>query len=157
MVEPLRVQGGSKKERRERALGAMEQGGLSAQWAERRPLELSGGQRQRLALARALVLEPELLILDEALAGLDLSTQAQIVDLLKRLQASLPLSYLFISHDLRMAAHLASTIAVMKEGRIVDFGSAAEVLSHPQEDSLDLIRSIPQVAAPLRMLPDSDV
>jgi peptide/nickel transport system ATP-binding protein len=152
--EPLRMQNGvAKKERRERALAAMEQVGISPQWADRRPLEFSGGQRQRLALARALTLEPDLLILDEALAGLDLSAQAQIVDLLKQLQASRPLAYLFITHDLRMAAHLAGTIAVMKEGRIVEFGSVADVLSRPQEESLALIRSIPQVATPAGVRP----
>ena len=148
--EPLRIGGGvSPKEWRERALAMMEQVGLSTHWADRRPLEFSGGQRQRLALARALILKPDLLILDEALAGLDPSTQAQMADLLKKLQASLSLSYLFISHDLRMAAQLATTIAVMKDGRIVDDRSIAELFSHPQEDETrNLIRSIPQVTEP---------
>lgn len=155
--EPLRMQADvPPKERHERVLAIMEQVGLSSQWADRRPLELSGGQRQRLAIARALIMKPDLLILDEALAGLDLSTQAQIADLLRNLQASFSLSYLFISHDLRMAAHLASTIAVMKDGRIVDSRSVADLLSHPQEETRKLIRSIPQVAAPVCTLTDSD-
>ena len=97
-----------------------------------------------------------MLILDEALAGLDLSTQAQMTELLGQLQASLSLSYLFITHDLRMAAHLASTIAVMQDGRIVDSGSAAALLSRPQHpETCDLVRSIPQVPAPLSTLADN--
>ena len=145
--------GVSKEERRERALAAMEQVGLPRQWADRRPLEFSGGQRQRLALARALLLKPDLLIFDEVLAGLDLSIQAQIVDLLKRLQASLRLTYLFITHDLRMASYLADAIAVMKEGRIVQLGSVAAVLLHPQETSFGSGRSTSQIMAPLGALP----
>ena len=148
--EPLRVRGGtSKKERRQRALAAMEQVGLSSQWANRKPLQFSGGQKQRLAIARALILKPDLLILDEALTGLDPSTQAQIADLLRTLQASFSLSYLFISHDLRMAAHLANTIAVMQDGRIAECRSVAELFSSSKQETLDLIRSIPQVAKSL--------
>lgn len=146
VAEPLRIRGEvSKKERRQRALAAMEQVGISSQWANRRPLQFSGGQKQRLAIARALILKPDLLILDEALAGLDPSTQAQIADLLRTLQASLSLSYLFISHDLHMAAHLANTIAVMQDGKIVECSSVAELFSSPKKETLDLIRSMPQV------------
>jgi peptide/nickel transport system ATP-binding protein len=156
--EPLRVWAGvPSKERHELALAMMEQVGIPSQWADRRPLEFSGGQRQRLAIARALILKPDLLILDEALAGLDLSTQAQIADMLGELQASLSLSYLFISHDLRMAAHLADTIAVMQGGRIVESGSVAELFSYPQEETRDLIRSIPQIGAPVCTSADRNI
>src|SRR2546425_7221412 len=92
----------------------MEQVGLLSQWAERPAAEFSGGQRQRLAIARALALEPRLLILDEALSALDLSVQAQIVNLLLELQVSRGLTYLYITHDLSLVGHLADEIAVMR-------------------------------------------
>jgi ABC-type dipeptide/oligopeptide/nickel transport system ATPase subunit len=126
--EPLRIQFRSPKEmRREHALAMIEQVGLSRKCAERPPLEFSGGQRQRLAIARALILHPRLLILDEALSSLDLPTQAEIVKLLLELQASLSLSYLFITHDVRLAAHVADRIAVMRQGKIVECGSASKL------------------------------
>ncbi len=131
VAEPLRIQKVAARERRRRALEAMEQVGLLARWADRRPAQLSGGQRQRLAIARSLVLKPRLLILDEALSALDLSVQARIVNLLLELQAARGLTYLLISHDLRVAAHLADEVAVLSGGRIVDRGPAATVFSRP--------------------------
>jgi peptide/nickel transport system ATP-binding protein len=95
----------------------------------RRPAELSGGQRQRVAIARALALQPKILILDEALSALDLSTQGQIANLLLDLQQSQSLAYLYVTHDLKMAAVLASNAAVLEAGRIVRYGPAAEVLT----------------------------
>ena len=97
--------------------------------------QFSGGQKQRLALARALALEPQLLLLDEALSALDCSIQAQIANLLLDLQAQLGLTYLFITHDLAMAAHLADQIAVMHRGQIVESGSARKVLRAPQHEA----------------------
>ena len=133
VAEPLRIQNLMKSEdRRRRALRTMEQVGLLARWADRRPGELSGGQRQRLAVARALILEPRLLILDEALAALDLSVQAQIVNLLLELQLSNSLTYLYISHDLSLVRYLADEVAVMHRGRIVERGPAASLLSQPR-------------------------
>jgi peptide/nickel transport system ATP-binding protein len=103
--------------------------GLGEEYLERKPAELSGGQRQRVAIARALILEPKLLILDEVLSALDCSIQAQIANLLVELQRTLGLAYLFITHDLRMAAHLADEIAVMSRGKIVEQGAAETILS----------------------------
>jgi ABC-type oligopeptide transport system ATPase subunit len=129
----------SAQERSQKALALLDRVGLPQKLAQRRADEFSGGQRQRLAIARALALEPKLLILDEALSALDCSIQAQIANLLIELQSSLGLSYLFITHDFAMAAHLADHIAVMDRGRIVESGPAEVILpspSHPTTRSL---------------------
>ena len=118
--EPLVIAGLSAKECRRRALEIMDQVQLSAAWATRRPSEFSGGQRQRLAIARALTLDPQFLILDEALSGVDVSIQAQLVNLLLQLQNALGLTYLFISHDLALLPHVADRVAIMNAGRIVE-------------------------------------
>jgi len=154
--EPLLIRTGMrKKERRQRALAMMEQVGISSRCADRSTLEFSGGQRQRLAIARALVLKPRLLILDEALSGLDLISQSQTVKLLRDLQASHALTYLFITHDLRLAAHVADRIAVMRRGRIVEIGSVARVFFNAQDSYTRLmVTSIPEMptdpSAPIR-------
>jgi ABC-type glutathione transport system ATPase component len=129
VAEPLLVRGGiSHGEQDARAAQMLERVGMGAEYLERRAGELSGGQRQRVAIARALILEPKLLILDEVLSALDCSIQAQIANLLVELQQALGLAYLFITHDLRMAAHLADEIAVMSHGKIVEQGPAERIL-----------------------------
>lgn len=131
--EPLLIQGlGSPPERAARAREAMREVGLPPEWAHRGAHEFSGGQRQRLALARSLVLKPSLLILDEPLTGLDVSTRAQIANLLLDLQAAHGIAYLFISHDLPLLAHLADRIAVMAAGRIVEQGPVAQIMDSPR-------------------------
>jgi ABC-type glutathione transport system ATPase component len=150
VAEPLRVQKlVNKKMAHERAIELIERVGISSSSAQRSVLEFSGGQRQRLALARALILQPKLLILDEVLSGLDTSTQSSITELLLDMQASLSLSYLLMTHDLRMAAYLASAIAVIDDGTIVETGGVAELFLHPQrEETRELIEAIPKVSNP---------
>ncbi len=130
--EPFLIQQrGSKAERRIRAKELMYEVGLSPNAADRPVTEFSGGQRQRLAIARALALQPKLLVVDEALSGLDLSTEAQIINLLLELQAAHSLTYLFISHDLPLVARLADTLAVISAGKIVEQGPTAQLISNP--------------------------
>lgn len=131
VTEPLRIAGASPQEQREKSFDYLEQVGLSSQWAARRARELSGGQRRRLAIARALAANPSVLILDEAVSGLDLLTQTHIIELLLRLRQSRSISYLFISHDLRLAGRVATDIAVMSEGSIVECGRTRDLLANP--------------------------
>jgi peptide/nickel transport system ATP-binding protein len=133
VTEPLDVQRRlSKQEKGERARALLDRVGLPPQKVLRRPEELSVGQKQRVAIARALALNPKLLILDEALSALDCSIQAQVANLLLELQASPGFTYLFITHDLGMAVHLADEIAVMEQGQIVEFGKAERVFHSPK-------------------------
>jgi peptide/nickel transport system ATP-binding protein len=148
--EPLEVLGrGDRRERRRRALELMESVGLPASWAARRPFELSGGQRQRLAIARALAVGPELLILDEPFAGLDASIQAQIATLLQELQARNGLTYLYVSHDLALMAVLADEVAIMFEGRIVEQGGVRRIFTEPRHPhTRALIAAVASLPAP---------
>jgi ABC-type dipeptide/oligopeptide/nickel transport system ATPase subunit len=138
--EPLLIAGEDRISRRQRVSKALAQVGLPSSCGDRRPHELSGGQRQRLAIARALVLEPKVLILDEALAGLDLSVQGQITNLLLDLQSEWNLGFLSISHDLAHVANFADEVAVLHQGKIVQRIDAAEIARQvsaaPKEASL---------------------
>nr|WP_269329706.1 ABC transporter ATP-binding protein [Kineosporia babensis] len=133
LTEPLAVHRiGSRSERRQQAYDMLERVGLDRAQAERYPQELSGGQRQRVGVARALMLNPALVVADEPTASLDVSVQAQVVNLFQDLQRDLGLAYLFISHDLALVSHLSHRIAVMYLGRVVEIGPAAEVFDRPK-------------------------
>ena len=130
-----------RKEREEKVVALLEQVGMSAQHLRRFPSEFSGGQRQRIAVARALALEPKLIIADEPVSALDMSTQSQVVNLLLDLQQQLGVAFLFIAHDLSIVHHASDRIAVMYLGKIVEVGEAEEVYSRsasPVRGSVDL-------------------
>jgi ABC-type oligopeptide transport system ATPase subunit len=131
--EPLVIHKlGSKQERQTRVRELFELVGLSADHLPRYPREFSGGQRQRIGLARALALNPSLIIADEPVSALDVSVQAQVVNLLMDLQQRLSLTYLFIAHDLRLVEHICSRVAVMYLGRIVELGETPKLFASPQ-------------------------
>ncbi|MCB5184151.1 ATP-binding cassette domain-containing protein [Methylobacillus gramineus] len=135
---------GNPREQLEKVSRILERVGLSAGDLNKYPHEFSGGQRQRIGIARALVLEPKVVVCDEPVSALDVSIQAQILLLLKSLQQEMALSYIFISHDLRVVRHIADDIAVMHKGRIVEQGKVAEVYAAPNQDyTRNLLNSIP--------------
>jgi len=130
--EPLIIHRiGTKAERRARVVELLGLVGLDATYVDRYPHEFSGGQRQRIGLARALALNPSLVIADEPVSALDVSIQAQVVNLLMDLQARLGLTYVFIAHDLRLVRHICSRVAVMYLGRIVEMGPTAGIFDAP--------------------------
>ncbi len=143
IAEPLEIH--HSPHRRERVAELLEQVGLPEEVAQKFPHELSGGMRQRVGIARAIALNPELIICDEPVSALDLSIQSQIINLLLRLQSELGLSYLFITHDLRLVRHFSDTIAVLKSGRLVEYGPAEEIYRHAQHPyTQQLLASLPK-------------
>ena len=135
-------------ERRAKVVAALEWVGLGASLLRRYPHEFSGGQRQRIGIARALVLHPDFVVCDEPVSALDVSVQAQIVELLARLRREFGLAYLFISHDLAVVAHVSDRIAVMYLGRIVELGPARAVVTTPRHPyTRALLSAVPQVHA----------
>jgi oligopeptide/dipeptide ABC transporter ATP-binding protein len=147
VAEPLAIHGvGNRRARRERARAALDEVGLGAVELERYPHEFSGGQRQRIAIARALVLEPALLIADEPLSALDVSVQAQMLSLFRALRARFGLSYLFISHDLAAVDAIADRVAVMYLGRIVETAPRAAFFARPHHPySEALLAAVPRL------------
>ena len=147
LLEPMRIHaiGADDREREGRALALLERVGLDASAFGKYPHEFSGGQRQRIAIARALTLSPEVLVLDEAVSALDVSVQAQVLNLLKDLQDELGLAYVFISHDLAVVRFMADELLVMKDGRVVEQGETRALLAAPRQDyTRRLLGAIPR-------------
>ena len=149
LSEALDSIGVPRSEQRDRSVLLLEQVELGSEHLGRNPLELSGGQRQRVAISRALATDPEVIVCDEAVSALDVSIQAQVLDLLTELQARLGVSLLFISHDLGVIRHIAQEVIVMRSGRVVEAGHTEAVFNDPRHSyTRELIEAIPKLHVP---------
>ncbi|MDG2250858.1 MAG: ATP-binding cassette domain-containing protein [Gammaproteobacteria bacterium] len=142
LEEPLIIHGiGDKESRKQQVAKMLEKVQLDSSSASRFPHAFSGGQRQRIGIARALILEPRLVVCDESVSALDVSVQAQILDLLASLQSELGLTYLFVAHDLRVVREFCDDVLVMYSGNVVERGSVEEIFNNPQHDYTRLLLS----------------
>jgi oligopeptide transport system ATP-binding protein len=149
--EPLNIFGvGTAKDRQERVQELLRTVGLNSYFANRYPHEFSGGQRQRIGIARALALNPKLVICDEPVSALDVSIQAQVLNLLKSLQAQMALTYLFIAHNLAVVAHISDRVGVMYLGKLVEIGESREITERPKHPYTQALISAVPVPDPTR-------
>jgi ABC-type oligopeptide transport system ATPase subunit len=150
--EPMLVHGqGTRRAREARVRDLLETVGFNPEFTNRYPHEFSGGQRQRIGIARALALNPRLIVCDEPVSALDVSIQAQILNLLKDLQRDLGLAYLFVAHDLAVVRTMSDHIAVMNKGKLVEIGKAEDVYTNPQDDYTKALLAAVPVPDPRRM------
>ncbi len=147
ITEPMQIHniGDNQQERLDRAQSLLQKVGLKGQHLNRYPHEFSGGQRQRICIARAIGIEPEFIICDESVSALDVSVQAQVLNLLQDLQQELDLTYIFISHDLSVVNYISDRVGVMNEGKIVELDTANNIYNNPQQDyTKRLLEAIPK-------------
>jgi ABC-type glutathione transport system ATPase component len=150
VAEPLSAQGVARDEQRQRAAEALQAVGLRASDLRKVPHEFSGGQRQRIAIARAIVTRPRLVVADEPVSALDVSVQAQVLNLLQDLQQAFGITYMLISHDLAVVQHLCDEVAVLWHGRIVEQGPPARLFAAPEHPyTRALVAAVPQAQPPL--------
>ena len=147
ITEPLQAQHEtSRAEQRERAIAVLQQVGLRPQDVDKYPHEFSGGQRQRIAIARALITKPKLIVADEPVSALDVSVQAQVLNLMQDLQTEFGITYMLISHDLAVINHLCNEVVVLYKGEIVERGTPAQLFQHAQHPyTQKLVSAVPQV------------